>query len=69
MDQVERRPINDSARLGTNLLRDVLVRLPGLGTWPRDEINCSWRHCNLFFPTDELSPGQATSAVRLGCSC
>ena len=35
-----------AARSGTNMLRDVLVKLPGVGTWPCDEINYIWRHGN-----------------------
>ena len=41
-------------RSGTNLLRDLLTTLPGLGTWPCDEINYIWRHGNLRHPSDAL---------------
>ena len=30
--------------LGHNMLRDVLTKLPGVATWPCDEINYIWRH-------------------------
>ena len=51
-------------RSGTNMLRDVLTSLPGMGTWPCDEINYTWRYQNPLWPTDELTPQQATSEVR-----
>lgn len=51
-------------RSGTNLVRDLLCRLPGVGTWPCDEINPIWRHGNASYPTDELLPEHATDAVR-----
>jgi len=51
-------------RSGTNVLRDVLTALPGLGTWPCDEINPIWRHGNSGHPTDELEPAHATERVR-----
>ncbi len=50
-------------RSGTNLLRDTLTRLPGLGTWPCDEINPIWRHGNARWPDDELTPEQARPEV------
>lgn len=50
-------------RSGTNMLRDVVTRLPGFGTWPCDEINYIWRHGNARFPTDELGPAHATPEV------
>lgn len=46
------------------MLRDVLSRLPGFGTWPCDEINYIWRHGNIRHPTDELAAGQATPAAQ-----
>ncbi len=52
-----------AARSGTNMLRDVLTQLPGLGTWPCDEINYIWRHGNVMASTDELGPEHATPAV------
>ncbi len=53
-----------AGRSGTNLLRDILSKLPNTGTWPCDEINYIWRHGNTRFPTDELTPDQATPAVQ-----
>jgi hypothetical protein len=53
-----------AGRSGTNMLRDVLTRLPGFGTWPCDEINYIWRHGNAAWPTDEFSPEQATPQVQ-----
>ena len=53
-----------AARSGTNMLRDVLTRLPRVGTWPCDEINYIWRHGNTRFATDEFAPAQATPRVR-----
>lgn len=51
-------------RSGTNMLRDVLCRLPGFGTWPCDEINYIWRHGNARWPTDEFPGELATPSVR-----
>ncbi len=52
-----------AGRSGTNMLRDILVQLPGLVTWPCDEINYIWRHGNRSFPTDEFSRAMATAPV------
>ncbi len=51
-------------RSGTNMLRDVLCRLPATGTWPCDEINYIWRHRNVRHPDDEFTAGMAVPAVR-----
>ncbi|MDX2505211.1 MAG: sulfotransferase [Gammaproteobacteria bacterium] len=51
-------------RSGTNMLRDMLVELPGVGTWPCDEINYIWRHGNLRNPSDEFTPEMATPKVQ-----
>ena len=51
-------------RSGTNMLRDVLAGLPGVATWPCDEINLLWKHHNRSFPSDELTPAHATPAVQ-----
>lgn len=51
-------------RSGTNLLRDMLVALPGVGTWPCDEINYIWRHGNLRYPSDDFAPDMATPKVQ-----
>jgi len=48
-----------AARSGTNMLRDQLAELPGLITWPCDEINYVWRHGNRAFPTDEFTRSMA----------
>lgn len=53
-----------AARSGTNMLRDCLTALPGVGTWPCDEINYIWRHGNKRYPTDEFSPDRATGPVK-----
>ncbi len=46
-------------RSGTNILRDMLVKLPGIDTWPCDEINYIWRHGNVRYPSDEFSAEMA----------
>jgi hypothetical protein len=51
-------------RSGTNMLRDILVELPGIGTWPCDEINYIWRHGNIRHPSDVFSPDMATASIR-----
>ena len=51
-------------RSGTNMLRDVLTNLPGMATWPCDEINLMWKHHHRDIPSDELTPKQATPEVR-----
>jgi len=51
-------------RSGTNMLRDVLCRLDGVGSWPCDEINYIWRHGNMGAATDEFDPGMATDRVK-----
>ena len=50
-------------RSGTNMLRDMLVEIDGLETWPCDEINYIWRHGNIDFPSDQFSADQATPKV------
>lgn len=50
-------------RSGTNMLRDVLADLPGLATWPCDEINYIWRHGNVRYPSDVFSGAMATPEV------
>jgi hypothetical protein len=50
-------------RSGTNMLRDVLTSLPGVATWPCDEINYIWRHGNVRYPSDEFTPGMARPEV------
>lgn len=51
-------------RSGTNMLRDMLVLLPGVGTWPCDEINYIWRHGNVRYPSDEFSRELASPSVK-----
>lgn len=51
-------------RSGTNMLRDMLVTLPAVGTWPCDEINYIWRHGNLRHDSDEFIPEMATLKVQ-----
>jgi len=53
-----------AGRSGTNMLRDVLCRMPGFGTWPCDEINYIWRHGNKRVPHDEFGPEHARPEVR-----
>lgn len=50
-------------RTGTNMLRDVLCRLPGVATWPCDEINYIWRFRHRDVPHDEFDGSYATPAV------
>lgn len=52
-----------AGRSGTNMLRDILVQVPGLVTWPCDEINYIWRHGNRSFPTDEFTRAMATPEI------
>lgn len=51
-------------RSGTNILRDMLVKLHGVGTWPCDEINYIWRHGNVQYPSDEFTTEMATANVQ-----
>lgn len=51
-------------RSGTNILRDVLCRLPNVGTWPCDEINYIWRHGNARYPNDAFPPHLATAEIK-----
>lgn len=50
-------------RSGTNMLRDFLVELPGVDTWPCDEINYIWRHGNVSHKSDEFLPQMASQYV------
>lgn len=50
-----------AGRSGTNILRDLLTSLPGVGTWPCDEINYIWRSGHKSHPTDEF-PREFASA-------
>lgn len=51
-------------RSGTNMLRDVLCELNGIGTWPCDEINYIWRHGNIKKNTDEFDSELARPEVK-----
>ena len=51
-------------RSGTNMLRDMLTELSGVGTWPCDEINYIWRHGNVRFDSDEFTPEMAAPDVK-----
>lgn len=53
-----------AGRSGTNILRDCLTSLPGLSTWPCDEINYIWRHGNLGYPSDEFTQNMARPRVQ-----
>lgn len=53
-----------ATRSGTNMLRDVLCRLSGFGTWPCDEINYIWRHGNARWPSDCFPEEFATGPVK-----
>ncbi|MGM0519928.1 MAG: sulfotransferase family protein [Campylobacterota bacterium] len=51
-------------RSGTNMLRDILCRFDGVGTWPCDEINYIWRHGNITKETDQFDSSLATPHVK-----
>ncbi|MDD5395542.1 MAG: sulfotransferase [Thiothrix sp.] len=51
-------------RSGTNMLRDMLVKLPKVGTWPCDEINYIWRHGNVRYPSDAFTRDMAAADVK-----
>jgi len=53
-----------AARSGTNMLRDLLAHVPGVTTWPCDEINYLWRYGNANHPNDELRPEHASARVQ-----
>jgi hypothetical protein len=55
--------ITGAGRSGTKLLRSLLACAPETAVFPR-EINYIWRHGNIDFPTDELTPEQAQPDVR-----
>lgn len=46
------------------MLRDLMARLEGAGTWPCDEINHVWRHGNIRHPSDALPPDLARPEVK-----
>lgn len=47
-------------RSGTNMLREVMCKLPHTATWDCDEINYIWRFGNRSHPSDALMPEHAT---------
>lgn len=51
-------------RSGTNMLRDILCTLDGVGTWPCDEINYIWRHGNVRADSDEFTPAMASPNIK-----
>ena len=65
MKNIDYQPviIIGAARSGTNMLRDILEKIPTFGTWDCDEINPIWRHGNLNHPHDEFYASMATPAI------
>ncbi len=61
---IQKIVIIGAPRSGTNMLRDLMARLDGVGTWPCDEINQVWRHGNIHHPTDALTTDLARPEVR-----
>lgn len=53
-----------AARSGTNMLRNVIVKLNGVETWPCDEINYIWRYGNRDAETDEFNEQHANDSVK-----
>ena len=53
-----------AGRSGTNMLRDILVKIPSIDTWNCDEINPIWKHGNKEKITDELIEKDATEKVK-----
>ena len=51
-------------RSGTNMLRDILCKLDGIGTWPCDEINYIWRHGNMSTETDQFDKSMVTPKIK-----
>ena len=51
-------------RSGTNILRDTICKIPGISSWPCDEINYIWRHGNLSYPSDEIPATKASSSIK-----
>jgi len=50
-------------RSGTNMLRNMLVKIKGVETWPCDEINYIWKHGNKSYESDEFTPEMATPKI------
>lgn len=53
-----------AGRTGTNMLRDVICSLEGIGTWDCDEINPIWRYGNRHDETDLLPPERASERIK-----
>lgn len=53
-----------ATRSGTNALRNSLISLPTLDTWPCDEINGIWKYRSLSGGYDSLSRGDLTRAKK-----
>ena len=64
MSEYKKIVIIGAPRSGTNMLRDVLTKFDGVGTWPCDEINYIWRHGNVLVKTDEFSREIATQRIK-----
>lgn len=62
----EKKPIFiiGAGRSGTNILRDVLTKLPNMITWPCDEINLVFRHGNRNLPHDEFDKNHVNKKAR-----
>lgn len=58
-----------AGRSGTNMLRNVLTKIDGVGTWPCDEINYIWRYGNRDHPTDEFLPSMVTPKITRYIRC
>lgn len=52
-------------RSGTNLIRDLLATMPGMVTWPCDEINAVWTYSNTQYGHDALPVEAASGQVRM----
>ncbi|HHI03817.1 MAG TPA: sulfotransferase, partial [candidate division Zixibacteria bacterium] len=50
-------------RTGTNILRDLITRLPRTATWDCDEINYIWRYGYRDYPTDEFKADFLTPKI------
>lgn len=64
MEKYNKVIIIGAGRSGTNMLRDILVKIPGFNTWDCDEINPIWKHGNIDNETDELTIKDATKNVK-----
>ena len=53
-----------ATRSGTNALRNSLISLPSLDTWPCDEINGIWKYRSLSYGYDSLSRNDLNCSKR-----